>query len=110
MSVPIGEDNGALMCHNAQKFKNNVENEKMYIGQRDKLISIRVSSKLLAEFQKVVDSRTKVYGGRGGRKLYDYSDPERRNHHYSKFTVSDLLEEAMIKYVEGDENKPRGAM
>ena len=47
----------------------------MYYGQRDKIISIRVSSELLAEAQKRIDSYTKVYDGRGERNWYSCNLP-----------------------------------
>ena len=41
----------------------------MYYGQRDKLISVRVSSELLNEVKKRIDSYTSISHGRGGAIL-----------------------------------------
>ena len=74
----------------------------MYYGKRDKLISVRVSSKLLSEFQAIIDANTKVYPGRGNRNYYHCSLPvlAHSSHLYQKFSVADLLEESMKKFVE----------
>ncbi len=67
--------------------------------QRDKLISIRVNSKLLEQVKKIIDAKTEVREGWGARKIYYYRD-EKRPYEYDKFTIADLLEEAMEKYLE----------
>ena len=71
----------------------------MYYGQRDKLISIRVSSKLLSEAQKIIDSYTSVSHGRGGRNLYDCRIPG-INSSWEKFSMADLFEKALKDFVE----------
>ena len=82
----------------------------MYYGKRDKLISVRVSSKLLNEFQAIIDANTKVYSGRGNRNIYYCSLPviAHSSHMYQKFSIADLLEESMKKFVE-ENGSPEGA-
>ena len=70
----------------------------MYYGQRDKVISICVSSELLAEAQKIIDSYTKVYGGRGERNWYFCTLPG-SNSAYRKFSMADLFEKALKDFV-----------
>ena len=74
----------------------------MYIGKRDKLLSIRCSSALLDEFRRKVDQYTKCYSGRGNRNYYytDIPGLERTCHHYQKFTAADLFEEALKAFIE----------
>ena len=74
----------------------------MYIGKRDKLISIRVSSTLLDEFVKRVDEHTKCYPGRGNRNSYFTNIPglEHTPYSYQKFTAADLFEEALKAFIE----------
>ncbi|MBR2622423.1 MAG: hypothetical protein IKC97_08660, partial [Clostridia bacterium] len=71
--------------------------DTMYM-QRDKLISIRVNSKLFNEVKKLIDSRTTVSESWGARKIYHYSD-KKRPYSYDKFTVADLLEEKLQEYL-----------
>ena len=73
----------------------------MYL-QRDKLISIRVNSKLLAKVKKLIDSRTTVTESWGTRKIYHYND-KKRPYSYDKFTVADLLEEKLQEYLNEEE-------
>lgn len=70
----------------------------MYYGQRDKIISIRVSSELLEEAQKIIDSYTKVYGGRGERNWYSCNLPG-CNSSWGKFSMADLFEKALKDFV-----------
>ena len=74
----------------------------MYYGKRDMLISLRVSSTLLNEFQKRVDEHTKCYPGRGNRNSYYTKLPglERSVSAYQKFTAADLFEEALKAFIE----------
>ena len=72
---------------------------------RDKVISLRVNSKLLGKVNDVISSRTQSFTGRGGRNYYTYRDGS--GFAYDKFTVADLLEDAMKKYVA--EAQPEGA-
>ena len=66
--------------------------------QRDKLISVRVNSRLLNEVKKIIDSKTEVHEIYGGRKLYSYHDSRRPNI-WDKFTLADLLEEKLEEYI-----------
>ena len=66
--------------------------------QRDKLISVRVNARLLNEVKKIIDNKTEVYEGYGGRKLYTYHDSKRPNT-WDKFTIADLLEEKLEEYI-----------
>ena len=77
----------------------------MYYGQRDKIISVRVSSELLAEAQKIIDSYTKVYGGLGGRRLYESSVPG-FDIVFAKVSVADLFEKALKDFVANTPVKP----
>ena len=77
----------------------------MYYGQRDKIISVRVSSELLSEAQKIIDSYTKVYCSRGGRRLYESSVPG-FNRGFEKVSVADLLEKALKDFVANTPIKP----
>ena len=70
----------------------------MYYGLRDKIISIRVSSKLLSEVQKIIDSYTSVYSGRGGRIYYDSRVPC-YNSSYEKLSIADVFEKALKDFV-----------
>ena len=70
----------------------------MYYGLRDKVISVRVNSKLLVDAQKIIDSYTKVYGGRGGRRLYESFVPG-FNRGFEKVSFSDLFEKALKDFV-----------
>ena len=65
--------------------------------KRDKVISIRVSSELFERFQEEVKRNTLKRYWR--RSIYYYSDGIRRSD-FNQFTVADLLEEAMVKYLE----------
>ena len=67
--------------------------------QRDKLISVRVNAKLLEEVKQKISTKTTVYEGWCARKTYHYHD-SKRPQATDKFTVADLLEEAMEKYLE----------
>ena len=67
--------------------------------QRDKLISVRVNNQLLEQVKKAIDKKTQVVEGWGGRKTYYYRDSS-RPYAYDKFTIADLLEEALEKYLE----------
>ena len=66
--------------------------------KRDKVISIRVNSDLLEQFQEEVKNCT-LTSDIWGRSRYYYSDGIRHSE-FKQFTVSDLLEEAMQKYLE----------
>ena len=67
--------------------------------QRNKLISVRVNSQLLEQVKRAIDKKTNVVESWGNRKVYYYRDSN-RPHAYDKFTIADLLEEAMEKYLE----------
>ena len=77
----------------------------MYIGQRDKLISIRASSKLLDEAKKIIDSYTETYKGRDNRNYYNahvhvYNSP------WEKLSIADIFEKALIDFVENTPINP----
>ena len=65
--------------------------------RRDKIITVRVNSKLFDEVQKIIDSHTYGFELRG-RNHYRYTD-EKHTYH-GKYTIADLLESAMEEYIE----------
>lgn len=66
--------------------------------KRDKVISLRVDSRLYEEFISIVESKTEKHVGRGGRNWYRYVDD--RGISYDKFTAADLFEQALEAYIE----------
>ena len=66
--------------------------------KRDKVISIRVDSVLYNRFQAEVKRMT-LESPSWRRSKYYYSDGIRTSF-FNQFTVADLLEEAMKKYLE----------
>ena len=64
--------------------------------KRDKIISVRVDSKLLEQVQAIIDSRTTVTEYIG-IKHYHYIDEN--GYSYDKYTIADLLESAMKHYI-----------
>ena len=77
----------------------------MYIGQRDKLISIRASSKLLDEAKKIIDSYTETYKGRGNRNYYNANVPGYHSP-WEKLSIADIFEKALIDFVENTPINP----
>ena len=65
---------------------------------RDKVITIRVNSRLLEDVKCVIDSKTEV-SNFWDRKYYRYHD-EKRPNVYDKFTIADLFEEKLREYLE----------
>lgn len=66
--------------------------------QRDKLISVRISSKLLEKFKKLTDEKTEIhtYGGKNHHRYYGKTLKERSTYtHVDKYSLADLLEEAI---------------
>ena len=70
----------------------------MYYGQRDKIISVRVSSELLDEVKKRIDSYTSVSRGRGGRNTYDTRVPGYYSA-WNKLSIADIIEKALKDFV-----------
>ena len=70
----------------------------MYYGQRDKLISVRVSSALLNEVKKRIGSYTSISHGRGGRNTYDARVPG-YNSAWNKLSIADIIEKALKDFV-----------
>ena len=70
--------------------------------KRDKNISVKVDSTLLKQVQKIIDSRTTVFEYLD-RQHYHYLDENGYSH--GKYTIADLLEEAMREYIK---NVPEG--
>ena len=67
---------------------------------RDKVISLRVNSKLVAEYQAIIDSQTKFYPTRGGRKFYVFEGAERHSYEmYRKYTLADFLEDKLQEFI-----------
>ena len=64
---------------------------------RDKLISVRVDSRLLSKFDAIVKSKTNV-SEYYGRKIIEY---EGRSTYCGggKYSVADLLEQALEEYI-----------
>ena len=75
---------------------------------RDKIITIRVSSKLLKQVQERIDSYTTTYTKRGNRKGYETKFPN-QNKTYEKYSIADLLEKALIKFIEEVPERSPGA-
>ena len=69
--------------------------------RRDKIISVRVNKDLLKKVQEIIDSRTTIWQGR--HNYYHYIDENGYSH--EKYTIADLLEEAMRDYIK---NVPKG--
>ena len=65
--------------------------------KRDKLISLRQNSELLNQVQKIIDKHTEV-SEYSGRKFY-YCDLTVRGWISNKYTISDIFEEALIRFV-----------
>lgn len=66
--------------------------------RRDKVISVRVNSKLLDEVNVAIMSKTEVWEG-SRRTYYNYKD-EKRPYKHDKLTVADLLEEKLREYLD----------
>lgn len=64
--------------------------------KRNKIISVRVNSELLAQVQEIIDSRTHIFENRGINH-YHYIDEDGFSH--DKYTIADLLESAMKNYI-----------
>ena len=67
---------------------------------RDKLISVRVDSKLLSKFDSIVKSKTQV-STFYGRKIIEY---EGRGTYSGggKYSIADLLEHALEEYIKNN--------
>ena len=75
---------------------------------RDKVISLRVNSKLLNEYQAIIDSQTKVYPTRGGRKFYHFEGAKKHSSDmYRKYSLADFLEDRLQEFIKL--HKPQGA-
>lgn len=72
--------------------------------KRDKVISLRVDSRLYHRFSSIVDSKTENHIGRGGRNWYMYINDKGLS--YYKFTAADLFEQALKAYIEKYESQP----
>lgn len=70
---------------------------------RDKLISIRVNSRLLDEFNAIVKSKTET-STYYGRKIITY-EGKMTYAGGGKFTLADLLEGALEEYVKSNKTK-----
>ena len=64
---------------------------------RDKLISIRVNSRLFDEFNAIVKSKTRV-SNFYGRKIIEYEGKDTWSGG-GKYSISDLLEAALEEYI-----------
>lgn len=67
---------------------------------RDKLISVRVNSRLLKQFNDIVNSKTQVIKCYG-RNIYEY-EGRREYAGGGKYTISDLLEKSLEEYVKNN--------
>lgn len=66
--------------------------------QRDKLISVRISSKLLEKFKKLTDEKTEIshYANKNHHRYYGKTLKDRSYYtHIDKYSLADLLEEAI---------------
>lgn len=71
--------------------------------QRDKLISVRISSKLLEKFKKLTDEKTEVTNYGNKNHYYYHGKTLKENNYYSyveKYSLADLLEEAIEILIE----------
>ena len=76
--------------------------------QRDKLISVRVSSKLLDKFKKLQEEKHTVsnYAGRNHYQYYGQTLKERSVYSWmDKYSVADVLEEALEIVLEKKRHK-----
>ena len=66
--------------------------------QRDKLISVRISSKLLEKFKQLTKEKTSI-STYGGRNHHHYYGKTLKEHSYytqvDKYSLADVLEEAL---------------
>ena len=65
---------------------------------RDKLVTIRVSSRLLDKFQAIVASKTQV-STYAGRNFYSYEGRREYEVDGGKFTLGDLVENSLEEYI-----------
>ena len=76
--------------------------------QRDKLISLRISSKLLEKFKELTEEKTTIHNY-AGKNHHRYHGKTLRDHdkfvHVDKYSLADLLEEAIEILLE--KNKDR---
>lgn len=66
--------------------------------QRDKLISIRVSSKLLDKFKKLTEGKTEIHSYAGRNHYWFYGKTLRERDIFTrvdKYSLADVLEEAL---------------
>ena len=80
----------------------------MYTKNRDNIISIRVSTELLQKAQNIIDSHTSTYTMRGGRTGY-YTRIPNKKPSYEKYTMADLFEDALKKFIEETLSNSPGA-
>lgn len=80
----------------------------MNYRKRDKIISIRVSSELLQKAQRIIDNYTTTYNGRGNKKNY-YTRLPNKGGSWKKYSIADLLEDALKKFIEETPKHPPGA-
>ena len=78
--------------------------------KRDKIISIRVSSRLLKEFNEMTSKKTEIYSY-AGRNHYNFHGKTLKDRHYrnhiDKYSIADLLEEAIEIVIEKNENNDK---
>ena len=74
--------------------------------QRDKIISVRISQELLAKFNDLTNKKTEVHSY-AGRKHYNYYGKTLKDRayrtHIDKYSIADLLEEAIEIVLEKNE-------
>ena len=63
---------------------------------RDKLISVRVDSTLLAKFENIVKSKTKIEVYYGKKIIYYEGVRD------GKYSIADLLESALLEYIKNN--------
>ena len=83
---------------NATPHQEIYQKEKFMYYQRDKLISLRISSKLLEKFKKLTDEKTEIthYANKNHHRYYGKTLKDRTYHTYvDKYSLADLLEEAI---------------
>ena len=66
---------------------------------RDKIVAIRVSSRLLDKFNNIVASKTRTTTY-AGRTFYEYEGRREFQENGGKFTLVDLVENSLKEYIE----------
>ncbi len=66
--------------------------------RRDKQISMKVNSDLINKFNVIIDRVTRKVD-LGYKTLYSCTFPDKPHSYYDKYTIADLLEEALRDFI-----------